>query len=253
LFAATETRPERALVKSVIVLRHVAHEPMGTLEKHLGDVGLEYRYVDLFQSLPHRLPLDQAAALVVMGGPMNVDEQDQYPFLAAEVDWIRQAIQAETPVLGICLGAQLIAKSLGARVYANGVKEIGWYPLEVTADAADDRLFAGCQPVETVFQWHGDTFDLPAGATNLARSELCKHQAFRYGTSTYGLQFHVEVTPEIIDSWLAEPGNCGELSGLNYIDAPAIRAETPRRLPAMEALAGRLLPRFAHLAARRGR
>ena len=235
-------------MKSVIVLRHVAHEPMGTLEKHLGDVGLEYRYVDLFQSLPHRLPLDQAAALVVMGGPMNVDEQDQYPFLAAEVDWIRQAIQAETPVLGICLGAQLIAKSLGARVYANGVKEIGWYPLEVTADAADDRLFAGCQPVETVFQWHGDTFDLPPGAVHLARSKLCKHQAFRFGPTAYGLQFHVEMTPEMVELWLDEAANRHELAGLDYIHPPAILAQLPSCFPAMESLGRRILSQFAALA-----
>jgi GMP synthase (glutamine-hydrolysing) len=237
-------------VKPVLVLRHVPHEPLGTVENYLRDFGLEFRYIDLFRSVPNAIELEQAAALVVMGGPMNVDEVDRYAFLDPEVRWVRQAVNAKRPVLGICLGAQLMAKALGARVYPNGVQEIGWYPLELTSEAAGDPLFAGSHAVEMVFQWHGDTFDLPLGAVHLARSEHCKHQAFRYGPSAYGFQFHIEMTPEMIDQWLEEPGNRCDLAGLDYIDETTIRAQTPTRLPAMRALAGRVLPRFARLAAR---
>ena len=112
---------------------------------------------------------------------MSANDVDQYPFLAAEVEWIQQAMRQQLPVLGICLGSQLLAKAMGAKVYPNKIKEIGWYPLNMLPATAEDPLFAGCEGTETVFQWHGDTFDLPPGAVLLAQSELCKHQAFRVG------------------------------------------------------------------------
>jgi GMP synthase (glutamine-hydrolysing) len=151
------------------------------------------------------------------------------------------------PVLGICLGSQLLAKAAGARVYPNAVKEIGWYSLELTADAADDPLFARCPPNPTVFQWHGDTFELPPGATHLAQSAACRHQAFRIGQAAWGLQFHLEVTAEMIETWLTEPGNCCELAGLDYIDADRIRAETPRLMPQLAHVAQCVLRPFVNL------
>jgi GMP synthase (glutamine-hydrolysing) len=234
-------------MKPVFVLRHVPHEGLGTLETFLTEGGLEAHHVELYRPSLKPPDLKAASALIVMGGPMNVDEVDQYPFLGVEVGWIRQAVTANLPVLGICLGAQLLAKSLGARVYPNGVKEIGWYQLELTPPSADDRLFAGLGPTATVFQWHGDTFDLPPGAVHLGRTRLCQHQAFRYGPSAYGLQFHVEMTPEMIDCWLDEPGNGCELAGLDYIDPRAIRAQTPQFLPAMQKLGQRVLRRFVEM------
>ncbi len=234
-------------MKKVFVLQHVPHEPLGTLESYLREAGLGLRRAELFRAVPERLPWDAAAGLVVMGGPMNVDEVDQYPFLKSEVAWIQQALAKEVPVLGICLGAQLLAKSLGARVFANRVKEIGWYEIELLPAAADDPLFHGCPPRQTVFQWHGDTFDLPPGAVHLAQSPLCRHQAFRYGPSAFGLQFHAEMTGEMVYDWLGEPANCGELSSLDYIDPAAIRAQTPEFLPKMQALGRQILPRFAGL------
>jgi GMP synthase (glutamine-hydrolysing) len=178
---------------------------------------------------------------------MNVDEVDRYPFLADEILWIRRALDARLPLLGICLGSQLLAKALGARVHANAVKEIGWYEIELTADAADDRLFRACDRVVHVFQWHGDTFDLPEDAVLLAGAKLCRIQAFRVGDSAYGLQFHIEVTQPIIADWLSEPGNCGELAGLDYIDPQAILAATPERLPPMTELGRTVLGRWADL------
>lgn len=234
-------------MKSVLVLQHIAHETLGTLEQHFSEAGLPCRYLRLFEKVPDQLKLDDVSGLVVLGGPMNVDEVERYPFLALEVDWIRQVLQAELPLLGICLGSQLLAKALGAKVYANRVKEIGWYDLELTPQSADDPLFAGCAPRQLVFQWHGDTFDLPSGSVHLARSEACLHQAFRYGSSAWGLQFHIEMTPEMAIGWLEEPQNRQELADLDYIDPEAIYHRLPEALTAMDVLGQQVLSRFAEL------
>lgn len=236
----------------VLALRHVPHEGLGAIADALRHAQLECQLVDLFDSSPRpTFSPDHLAGLIVMGGPMNVDQTDEYPFLAEELVWIRQAIDADLPVLGVCLGSQLLAKALGSSVYPNRIKEIGWYDVQLTAEAASDPLFGQCGPIETVFQWHGDTFDLPVGAVQLARGEACENQAFRYGARAYGLQFHIEVTPEIIGQWLGEPGNCGELSELDYIDAEAIRRETPSRAPALADLGQRVLGQFAGLCKQR--
>jgi GMP synthase (glutamine-hydrolysing) len=237
-------------MKSILVLQHVPHETLGTLESHFTGAGFPCRYLGLFSHVPERLDLDEAAGLVVLGGPMNVDEVDQYPFLGPEVGWIREAIDREIPVLGICLGAQLLAKSQGAKVYRNPVKEIGWYDLELTPEAAADPLFAGLDPRQIVFQWHGDTFDLPTGAVHLARSPSCRHQAFRVGRSAWGLQFHVEMTAALIDDWLGDEENRRELAALDYIDPSRIQAATPEFLPRMEIIGRHILPRFVGLCRR---
>jgi GMP synthase (glutamine-hydrolysing) len=234
-------------MKPVVALRHVPHEGLGLLEGVFREHGLVYRVLDLPQDAPRSFNPDQLAGLVVLGGPMNVDQTDRFPYLAEEVQWIRQAVAADLPVLGICLGSQLLAKALGSHVYANSVKEIGWYPVELTSEAAGDPLFSDSGAIETVFQWHGDTFDLPDGAILLATAPACRHQAFRHGAHAYGLQFHIEVSDEIIADWLHQPGNCGELAGLDYIDPDEIRRQTPEKLPAMQALGRRVLGRWAGL------
>ncbi|MEN6406465.1 MAG: gamma-glutamyl-gamma-aminobutyrate hydrolase family protein [Thermoguttaceae bacterium] len=235
--------------KEVLILRHMVHEAGGTLEEALARAKLDFRYVDLYRSAPDQLPFDRASSLIVLGGAMNVDQVEQYPFLANETRWIQQAMSAKLPVLGVCLGAQLLAKSLGAKVYPNSVKEIGWHPVEFTAAAAGDPLFAQ-QGERIVFQWHGDTFDLPIGATLLARSRTCKHQAFRFGRLAYGLQFHIEMTATMIDSWLKDTENCQELAELDYVDPQTIRTLTPRWLPGLQTLAADILGRFAALVRR---
>jgi GMP synthase (glutamine-hydrolysing) len=229
---------------TIFILRHMPHEPGGTLETALTNAGLAFRYFDLHKEVPRQLRLDQASGLVALGGPMNVDEIERYPFLAKDVQWIEQAIAADMPFLGICLGSQLLAKTLGAKVYPNGVKEIGWYPVELTPAAADDPMFAQ-SGMRIMFQWHGDTFDLPFGAVHLARSAVCENQAFRYGRYAYGLQFHIEMTAAMIDDWLTQPGNCCELAELNYIDPASIRKQTPSELPRLQALSADVFGRFA--------
>jgi GMP synthase (glutamine-hydrolysing) len=229
---------------TVLILRHMPHEPGGTLETALNLAGLDFRYFDLHKHTPNRLPLDEAVGLVVLGGPMNVDQVELYPFLALDVQWIGEALKRNLPFLGICLGAQLLAKTLGARVYPNRVKEIGWYPVELLPAAAADPLFAE-QGVRTMFQWHGDTFDLPRDAVHLARSSFCENQAFRYGENAYGLQFHIEMTRGMIDDWLTLPENRREMAKLDYIDPQIIHDRTPDELPRMQTLAAEVFGRFA--------
>ena len=232
-------------MKPILVFRNVAHESLGILEDVFRDADLPFEYADLFDRLPQPFDPRALAGLVVLGGPMNVDQTDRYPYLADEVGFIRQALDAELPLLGICLGSQLLAKTLGARVYPGSRKEIGWYTVQPTPEAANDPLFRHFGPDEIVFQWHGDTFDLPAGAVCLASSNLFAHQAFRIGQRAYGLQFHVEVTPQMIEDWLSEPGGCQEISQLDYIDPDEIRRQVGQRLPTMHQLARPMFDTFA--------
>jgi AcrR family transcriptional regulator len=143
--------------------------------------------------------------------------------------------------------AAVLAQSLDRRVYANPVKEIGWYEIELLPAAMDDPLFSGSQQRESVFEWHGDTFDLPAGAVLLARGTTCAHQAFRYGPNAYGLQFHLEMTAEMVADWLAEPCRCGELVEAPYLDPHEISRRAPEGLAAMAPLTERVYGRFAEL------
>jgi GMP synthase (glutamine-hydrolysing) len=232
-------------MKPVLIVRHVPHEGPGTIGNALDRREVAYK-IDAFHERRPTFDPEQYSGLVVMGGPMNVDETDAFPFLADEVKWIQAAVKRKMPMLGVCLGSQLLAKALGSRVYKNPIKEIGWYNLELLPAAADDPLFRGIASPTTVFQWHGDTFDLPSGAVQLARSPQCENQAFRYG-SAYGLQFHMEVTADIVTEWLCETGNCCELDGLDYIDPAAIRKHTPQQLPKMAAVGEKVFDRFAAL------
>src|SRR5207302_710127 len=127
---------------------------------------------------------------------------DNLPYIRRELDLIREAASLGKAILGVCLGTQLIAKALGASVYPNSLKEIGWYPICWTGAASDDFLHRGLTAPETVFHWHSETFDLPPGAELLAYSDRCRHQAYRVGDKIYGLQFHLEVTPAMVADWL---------------------------------------------------
>jgi GMP synthase (glutamine-hydrolysing) len=195
----------------ITVVRHVPFEGLGRIGAALDRAGLRYEYCDLFSGAA---PPDLAAsaALILMGGPMSANDDEDY--LRAELRLIEAAMRAGKPVLGICLGAQLMAKAMGARVFRNPVKEIGWFPLYLSEAAASDPLLSGLANPTTVLQWHGETFDLPAGAIHLASSELCRNQVFRYGSQVYGLQFHIETTPEMIADWCRQDANCGDVREL---------------------------------------
>jgi len=211
----------------LLVFQHVAHEILGTLDPLLRDAGFRIKYVN-FERHPDAEPnLDGYDGLIVLGGPMNVDEVDKYPNLETEVNLIRRAVENELPILGICLGSQLLAKALCAKIRKNPEKEIGWYDISPTKEGENDPLISNFMQKEKIFQWHGDTFDLPDGAQLIASSPLCANQAFRFRESVYGFQFHLEVDKPMIARWLRVPENKKEIEDLNgKIDPERIRAET---------------------------
>lgn len=160
--------------------------------------------------------LENIDLLVVMGGPMSVHDEVQHPWLVDEKRFIKEGVESGKKVLGICLGAQLLASALGAKVYANPQKEIGWYPVTLTPAGRRSRVFHSFPPVFTTFHWHGDTFDLPPEAEWLASSEACRNQAFQYGQNAFGLQFHLEVSPDGVKGLVR---HCGE----ELVSAPTIQ------------------------------
>jgi GMP synthase-like glutamine amidotransferase len=184
---------------NVHVLQHVSFEGLGEIEPWMHAHGHRASTTQFFRNerLPDPLGIDW---LVVMGGPMNVYEYRNYPWLREEKRFIETAIRQGKRVLGICLGAQLIADALGAKVYQNEEKEIGWFPITLRPEARS--FFEGCPSTLEVFHWHGDTFDLPSGAAWLAESEGCKHQAFSYGQNVIALQFHLEMNATAVQNLL---------------------------------------------------
>jgi GMP synthase-like glutamine amidotransferase len=175
--------------------QHVIHEGLGSIEEWIALNGHSLTATKFFEGegLPKISDIDW---LIVMGGPMNVDDEEQFPWLADEKKFIRQVIDTGKTVLGICLGSQLVSSALGARVYRNREMEIGWFDIELTPGAQSGKLFFGMGGRIKVFHWHGDTFDLPENAIHLAYSEACKNQAFIYKDKVLALQFHLEPTWE---------------------------------------------------------
>ncbi len=198
-------------------LQHVPFEGLGSIEDWAKAKGHALSATRFYNNEP--LPnVEDIDWLVVMGGPMNIYEESKYPWLAQEKRFIEQAIANEKIVLGICLGSQLIADVLGAKVFPNPDKEIGWFPIELTSEAQSSPTFNVLPQQFTVFHWHGDTFELPSGAIRMAKSEGCENQAFIYGERVIGLQFHLESTKESIQK-LVE--NCAdELVEGRYIQKP---------------------------------
>jgi GMP synthase (glutamine-hydrolysing) len=188
----------------VLVLQHIACEPPGAFEDVLTAAGADIHRVELDEGEP--LPSWQNyVAIVAMGGPMSVNDDAELPWLTAEKQAIADAVKAGVPYWGSCLGVQLLAASLGARVYSGTQPEVGVLPVTITDDGRSDPVFAGLPPEFLTLQWHGDTFDLPDGATLLASSSAYPNQAFRVGQTAYGVQFHVEVTDQMAREWAQVP------------------------------------------------
>jgi GMP synthase (glutamine-hydrolysing) len=185
--------------------------------------------------------------LIILGGPMSAHEEGDYPFLRWEKTIIRAAIGEGVPILGICLGAQLIAAALGTSVFHGRVKEIGWSPISITAHGQVDSLLGYLPENATVFQWHGDGFDLPSGAIRLASSVHYANQAFRLGRNVYGLQFHLEVTPPMIERWIEERSK--ELAQAPYVSAEKIRSDTQSYAPTLKYYGERFLSEFVRRSA----
>ncbi len=195
----------------IMVFQHVPYEPLGTLDPLLRAHKHRVRYVNFGRNPKARPDVSGYDALIVLGGPQNIGQEAIYPHLNAEKAAILQAMDMRIPVLGICLGAQLIASAMGARVYPASQKEVGWYPLSKTLAAKQDSLFKAFPNAMKVFQWHGYTFELPASATRLVEGNNCKNQAFRIGNNVYGFQFHLEANLPLIQRWLHLPQHQQEL------------------------------------------
>lgn len=183
-------------------LQHAPFEGLGSIEAWLEHAGYEITSTQLYKSVgfPDLSVIDM---LIIMGGPMSVNDEGKFPWLALEKTYIRNAIKAGVPTVGVCLGAQLIANSLGSKVFPNAEQEIGWYPIQPIG-TADETSFQFPEEIK-VFHWHGETFDLPPGAVRIASSRACRNQAFQIGTNVIGLQFHLETTS---DSAQAIVSNC---------------------------------------------
>jgi GMP synthase (glutamine-hydrolysing) len=235
-------------MRKLLICQHVAHEILGTLNPLLKSAGFRMRYINFGRHPDAHPRLEGYHGLVVLGGPMSVNHADHHTHLTTEMKLIEQAMKRNVPVLGICLGAQLIAKTLGAKVYESSEKEIGWYDVSPTKQAKSDPLLAPFGGTEKIFQWHGDTFEIPKGAVHLAASPLCLNQAFRYQTNVYGLQFHLEVDEPMIERWLNVPSNIKEIESLNEgIDPRQIRRETPGHVARLRQLAGKTFGAFIDL------
>jgi GMP synthase (glutamine-hydrolysing) len=229
---------------TVSVLQHVHCENLGSIADALNAGGIQAQYVRVDQGQGVPRDMQAVQGLIIMGGPMGVYEVDRYPFLAEEMRLIEHAVSAGKPVLGICLGSQLLAAALGSEVKKGRSKEIGWHEVTLNEAAAADGLWSGAPSKFTAFHWHGDVFDLPPGAVALASSAMTPLQAFRFGSSAYGLLFHMEVTVEIIGAMIASFDDEVRAAGL---DGAAIGAESPCHLPALERIGAAFFGGWAKL------
>ncbi len=219
-------------MKNLIVLQHAECESPGNLSDSLAAAKLPVRVVrgDLGEPIP--ADLSDVAALIVMGGPMSTYEHAKYPFLLDEIRLIKAAVRANLPVIGICLGSQLLASALGANVRPGPQKEIGWYPVHLEPAASADPLFTDVPNRFEGFHWHRDIFDLPHGATRLAHSDLTECQAFRYGNA-YGILFHMEVTQASIAGMVA--AFHGELAQAR-VSTESLASGTDRYLASLQSI-----------------
>jgi len=233
----------------ILVIKHVSIEGPGTIGDFFKDTNWQLETIELERG--DKLPDDirDIEAIITLGGFMNVYEEDKYPFLKDEDIFLRKAIKKEIPILGICLGGQLLAKALGAKVKKAAREEIGWGKVNLTKQGLDAPLFSGLEQELDVFQWHGDTFQIPGKGTLLATSKYCKNQAFLFGKNTYGLQFHIEVTPGMIESWIKEYLDTDDQTEM--IDRKRMVIEAHKRKDRFRKQADRILSNFLRLIAER--
>jgi GMP synthase (glutamine-hydrolysing) len=234
----------------VLVLQHIACEPPGAFEDVLRERGAEIVRVELDEGEQPPRSLDGLDALIVMGGPMSANDDAEHPWLSGEKALLRRAVESGMPVWGVCLGVQLLASALGARVWAGPAPEVGILPVHPTPEGEADPVFGACAWPLSTLQWHGDTFDLPAGAVLLASSPAYAHQAIRIGAVAYGVQFHLEVDAGLADEWATVPAyvaSADDALGAGGAERllAGVRAGAPRMLPEARALFGRWIDLWA--------
>lgn len=212
-------------MRSALVLRHLAFEDLGRLRPALEQAGYVIRYLDVGVEALARHPVLDADLLIILGGPISVYDLADYPWLADEIEWLRPRLLADRPTLGICLGAQLMARALNAKVYAGDAKEIGWAPLTLGREPEDSAGFAEyVAQTGAVLHWHGDTYDLPSGARHLASSARYQNQAFAWGAHGLALQFHPEFDARKLEQWLV--GHSLEIAATPGVTPASLRAAT---------------------------
>jgi GMP synthase (glutamine-hydrolysing) len=223
---------------TALAIRHVPFEDLGSFAPALRERGFAVAYRDAGLDDLGAPDLLDADLLIVLGGPIGVYEARDYPFLKGEIAILERRLRTGRPVLGLCLGAQLIAKALGARVYQGKRKELGWSPLALT-DAGRKSALAELGPRTAVLHWHGDTFDLPRGAELLASTRLYANQVFAWRRHALGLQCHIETTTRGLERWFV--GHAVEIAGTRGIDVARLRRETRRLGPRLEERGPRVL------------
>lgn len=223
-------------MSTVVAVRHIHFEDLGTLEPVLRERGYEIRYVEAPVDDLRAPEIADADLLVVLGGPIGAYDESLYPFMAAELELVRRRLDSGRPILGICLGAQVMARALGAKVYPMGVKEIGYSPLALTREGEQSPLAA--LDGAPVLHWHGDQFDIPPGAQRLASTQVGLNQAFALGPNVLGLQFHLEADAAQIERWLV--GHACELAQAG-IDLRSLRAQAQVGREALERAAREVL------------
>lgn len=232
--------------KPVLILQHFWCETPGVFLEILKERGIPTTTVQGYQVEPYPTDLSAYSGIVAMGGPMGVYEEDHHPWLQQEDVLLKAALQQNVPILGVCLGSQLIAKAAGAEVKPGPRKEIGWYSLTLSPEAAQDPLWQSFPPTFEAFEWHGDVFTLPPGAVCLASSALYPHQAFRISQRVYGLLFHLEVTADMIQTMLTAFAD--EVASVrSYIDPAAIEQNLTARATRLNTLARDFMQRFSDL------
>jgi GMP synthase-like glutamine amidotransferase len=224
------------MMHRALIFQNAPGEGPGILADCLDRRQWDWEIIDLFQG--DAIPADwmEVSLLLVMGGFMNVYEEDAYPFLIAETRVIRKAFDEGLPVTGFCLGAQLMAKALNAGVTKGSKKEIGWYPVRLTKQGLTDPLLSSFPKESMVFQWHGDTFDLPAGAVRIFSSKDYPNQAFCFGEMNYGFQFHFEITKHMIQEWINNDTNEMEEMKTENLEETILK-DADSHLPVANALA----------------
>ncbi|SDS89825.1 glutamine amidotransferase [Bradyrhizobium canariense] len=227
--------------RSAIALRHVAFEDLGLLAPVMAREGWDVTFREAATDDLREGSIRDAGLLIVLGGPIGAYETDAYPFLKSELELIEHRLSRNLPVLGICLGAQLMAKALGSRVYGGPIKEIGWGKVELTGEGAASCLSPLREDGEVVLHWHGDTFDLPRGAQRLASNRHYENQAFAYGRHALALQFHLEADPRLLEQWYV--GHAAELAAAK-IPVAELRAATAKIADGRASLADRVFTRW---------
>lgn len=217
-------------MNTLVAIRHVAFEDLGNWENFLSKI-YKIQYIDVTDPAISTLKNDNIDLLVVLGGPIGVYQEQEYPFITHEIALLTKRLKLDLPTLGICLGSQLMARALGAKVYPNHTKEIGWIPLNLTEKGKESCVQCLSSEHTSMFHWHGDTFDLPEGAELLASTKSCKNQIFTYGKNGLAFQCHPEISAQHLEKWWI--GHTAELS-YNQLSVNELRNQSIKLAPQLQ-------------------